>query len=156
MDLHGTAGDSCSDPGGGGGDDWQLGDDLMLIFDSQEQELSGVAIVLVSNVFQSTLQRRSIWTRTRSQAFANIIEGWNDLECKQNFRVSRETFQYLCTVLQSRLQHTSSLREVITVKKRVAIALWRLGTNVEYRTISHLFGVGLSSVCVIVHEVCRA
>ena len=30
LDLRGTAGDSCSDPGGGGGDDWQLGDDLML------------------------------------------------------------------------------------------------------------------------------
>ena len=26
----------------------------------------------------------------------------------------------------------------------------------EYRTISHLFGVGLSSVCVIVHQVCEA
>ena len=43
-------------------------------FDSQEQELSGVTIVLVSNVFRSTLQRRSIWTRTRSQAFADIID----------------------------------------------------------------------------------
>ena len=53
----------------------------------------------------------------KEPAFAKIIEGWNDLEFKQNFRVSRETFQYLWTVLQSRLQHTSSLREVITVKK---------------------------------------
>lgn len=37
-----------------------------------------------------------------------------------------------------------------------SIALWRMGTNVEYRTISHLFGVGVSSACVIVHEVCKA
>lgn len=42
------------------------------------------------------------------------------------------------------------------MEKRVAIALWRLGTNVAYRTVSHLFGVGLSSACVIVHEVCKA
>ena len=35
------------------------------------------------------------------------------------------------------------------------MCLWRLGTNVEYRTTSHLFGVGLPTVCVAVHDVCR-
>ena len=29
-----------------------------------------------------------------------------------------------------------------------------IGANVEYRSIAHLFGVGLSTVCVVVHEVC--
>ena len=38
----------------------------------------------------------------------------------------------------------------------MAIALWRLGTNLEYRSIGHLFGVGLSSVFVAVREVCEA
>ena len=38
----------------------------------------------------------------------------------------------------------------------MAIALWRFGTDVEYRTISHLFGVGMSTACNIVHEVCKA
>ncbi len=42
------------------------------------------------------------------------------------------------------------------MEKSVAIALWRLGTNIEFRTISHLFGVGLSTACNIVHEVCKA
>ena len=28
--------------------------------------------------------------------------------------------------------------------------------NVEYRTVSHLFGVGISTVCGIVHQVCNA
>ena len=32
----------------------------------------------------------------------------------------------------------------------------RLGTNIEYRSISHLCGVGPSSACVIVHQVCKA
>ena len=44
----------------------------------------------------------------------------------------------------------------ISVEKRIANALWRLGTNVEYRTISHLFGVSISTVCIIVHEVCKS
>ena len=38
----------------------------------------------------------------------------------------------------------------------MAITLWRLGTNVEYRTILHLFGVGISTACNIVHKVCKA
>ena len=29
-------------------------------------------------------------------------------------------------------------------------------TNIEYRSIAHLFGVGLSTVCVTVREVCNA
>ena len=48
------------------------------------------------------------------------------------------------------------MRAAIPVEKRVAITLWRLGTNVEYRTISHLFGVGVSTACVIVHDVCKS
>ena len=88
------------------------------------------------------------------QGFANSIESRNDLEWKQNFCVSRETFRCLCTALQPRFQHTGILREVITMEKRIGIALWRLGTNVEYRTIFHLFDVGLSSA--IVNEVCNS
>ena len=42
------------------------------------------------------------------------------------------------------------------MEKRVAITLWRLGTNQEYRSVAHLFGVGTSSVCNIVHEVRKA
>ena len=53
------------------------------------------------------------------------------------------------------MQHYSPIKETIPVEKRMAIALWRLGTNVEYQTISHLFGVGMSTVCIVVHEVCK-
>ena len=36
----------------------------------------------------------------------------------------------------------------------MAITLWRLATNVEYRTLSGLFGVGISTVGTIVNETC--
>lgn len=42
------------------------------------------------------------------------------------------------------------------MEQRVAIALWKLATNGEYRTIAHLFGVSRSSVCLIVKDVCQA
>lgn len=70
--------------------------------------------------------------------------------------MSRATYQYLCNELRTKLQHDRTLQETVTVEKRVAIALWRLGTNVEYCTISHLFGVGMSTACNIVHKVCKA
>ena len=34
--------------------------------------------------------------------------------------------------------------------------LWFLATPSEYRTISHLFGIGRSTVCCIIHETVRA
>lgn len=60
----------------------------------------------------------------------------------------------------NKLQTTRKKQELlclpIPVDHRIAIALWRLGTNVEYRIISHLIGVGISSVCMIMHQVCKA
>ena len=37
-----------------------------------------------------------------------------------------------------------------------ALALWRLATNGDYRTIAHLFGVSRASVRLIVRDVCDA
>ena len=44
------------------------------------------------------------------------------------------------------------MREAISVRRRVAIALWRLAANIYYRTIAHLFGVLQASVCDIIDE----
>ena len=32
----------------------------------------------------------------------------------------------------------------------------QIGTNQDYRSVAHLFGFGTSSVCAVVHEVCKA
>ena len=45
-------------------------------------------------------------------------------------------------------------RQPLSVEQRVAVTLWRLGTNIELCTNSHLFGVGISTACVTVWEVC--
>ena len=42
------------------------------------------------------------------------------------------------------------------MEHRVAITLWCLATCGEYRTIGHLFGVARCTVCVVVHETCKA
>ena len=44
----------------------------------------------------------------------------------------------------------------ICVEQRVAITLWCLATCSQYRTIAHLFGMARCTVCVIVHNTCKA
>ena len=101
--------------------------------------------------------RRTIWMKPRNSSFlTNVVANWTDSEFKQNYRVSRTTYAFLCRELRDHLQQQRVARDPLSVEQRVAINLWRLGTNVEYRTISHLFGVGVSTVCVVLHEFCSA
>ena len=74
-----------------------------------------------------------------------------------NFRVSKETFMYICTKLRPIIERQDTrMRHSICVAHRVGITLWCLATPCEYRTIGHLFGVARCTVCVIVHDTCRA
>ena len=77
------------------------------------------------------------------------------MEWKRNSQMSRSTFVYLCSKLCPKLQRAHQVRAPIPVETKVTIALWRRGTNIEYRITLHLFGVGISTLCVIVHGVCR-
>ena len=123
----------------------------------QQEERAFFVTLLANRVSMSSLSRRTTWMKTRSHSFLNkIAANWSDDEWKQNFRVSRATFRFLCIQLQPFLERQHVLREPLSVDQRIAITLWRLGTNIEYRTISHLFGVGLSTACVAVHDVCSA
>ena len=46
------------------------------------------------------------------------------------------------------------MRVPVSVEERLAVTVWRLATNVEYRTIAELFGLGRATVCTIVLETC--
>jgi len=71
--------------------------------------------------------------------------------------MKKVTFDYLCSKLKPMIKKkTTQLRDAISVEQRVAICIWCLATNVEYRTAAHLFGVSRSSVCLIVNSVCKA
>ncbi len=67
----------------------------------------------------------------------------NDDEWKEHFRMTRQTFSYICNRLRRHItKQNTRLRLPIPVEKRVALALWRLATNIELRTLATLFGVG--------------
>ena len=53
--------------------------------------------------------------------------------------MNKSTFDYLCGELAPIIQRqTTHLRNPIDVDKRVAITLWWLATNVDYRTLAQL------------------
>lgn len=69
----------------------------------------------------------------------------------------RGSFRLLCDILRPWLtRQNTKYRQAVPVEARVAICVWRLATNLEYRSISQLFGVGLSTCCTITQEVVTA
>ena len=48
------------------------------------------------------------------------------------------------------------MRRQLSVQRRIAMCLWCLATPIEYCTTAHLLGIGQSTVCNIVHDICRA
>ena len=130
---------------------------LYAVMGLQRQMLVCASLASARCLLQGTRADRSMWVKHRSAAFfKDIVPGWSDHDFKCNFRVSHATFRYLVSELQPVLRKQHFLRSPIPVDQRIATTVWRLGTNVEYRTISHLFGIGLSTVCCIVHQVCNA
>lgn len=108
--------------------------------------------------YSSRTSTRTIWIRQRSGVWwQHVLSSWTDCEWKANFRMRRTSFLQLCNSLQPHLQRqTTSFRKPVPVDQRVAICIWRLGTNVEYRTISHLFGIGQSTAVSITNHVASA
>lgn len=69
--------------------------------------------------------------------------------------MSRECFDELCTLLPNLRKKDTIMRKAIPLEKRVAIALYALGSSSEYRSVGIIFGVGKSTVCSIVMEFCK-
>ena len=71
--------------------------------------------------------------------------------------MSHSTFTYICCELARHIsKQCTTMREPIELERRVAVTIWRLATNVEYRTLGELFGLGRSTVGKIVLETCEA
>ena len=61
----------------------------------------------------------------------------------------------LCTELGPYVRkHVTRMKFPVAVDKQAAVTIWRLATNIEYRTVSALFGLGISTVCTIVNRAC--
>lgn len=69
--------------------------------------------------------------------------------------MTKTSFLKLCDKLQSLEKMDTNFKPSIPLEKRVAIALYCLGSSSEYRTIANLFGVGKATVGEILIEFCE-
>ncbi|XP_016328345.1 uncharacterized protein LOC107677823 [Sinocyclocheilus anshuiensis] len=107
---------------------------------------------------KSRRNRPSVWTFNRASEWWDVIvPGFTDTQWLENFRMSEETFIHLCNKLRPAMERQdTNFRVCVPLKKRVAIALWKLATGAEYRSVGHLFGVSITTVCRCVQEFCAA
>ena len=67
---------------------------------------------------------------------------------KKHFRMSRATFYFIAEQLRpALLKQTTNFRKPIDYCRRLAVVIWWLATPAEYRTISTLCGIGISTLC---------
>jgi hypothetical protein len=78
-----------------------------------------------------------------------------DKQFKNNFRRKGSTFSALVHQVGPYLhKNDTNYRAAVLVDKRVACTLYVLGSSNELRTISDLFGIGISTIGLIIHEFC--
>jgi len=117
-----------------------------------QQHRRKVALLLCSS--QKTYVRTT-WVKTRiSDIWEDVITTWTPRDWVENIRMSQQTFMHICDMLRPHIEKASTkFRPAIPVEKRVMIALWKLATNIEFRSLAMLFNVGRSTACTIFHAV---
>ena len=85
------------------------------------------------------LRRRAcVWPRPQNWFCLLIAHTALHFLWKEHFRVTHETFEYLCDLV--RATKRTRMRAPISVEKRVGLALWRLATGNSYRSCGSQFG----------------
>jgi len=103
------------------------------------------------------LSRRAwVWPRPQNW-FRLLIANPQHFLWKEHFRVTHETFEYLCDLVRADLEKRQTrMRAPISVEERVGLALWRLATGNIYRSCGLQFGYGKSTAKYIGNESERA
>ncbi|XP_051996795.1 uncharacterized protein zgc:113227 isoform X1 [Xyrauchen texanus] len=98
-----------------------------------------------------------VWTHPQMQNWWDtVVPEFSPKQFIQNFKVSRGSFDYIyCRLKHAMERRNTNFRLCIPVRKRIAIALWKLATGNEYKSASQLFGVGVSTVFNCVQDFCN-
>ena len=102
---------------------------------------------------RSRLWQRPGRTKVWWNSFLNATVVAN--EWRENFRMTRNTFMTLTEQLRPFLEkRTTAMREPISVEAQLAITLYYLRDEGRFRKVANSFGVGKSSVSIIIRDVC--
>ncbi|KAH8027982.1 hypothetical protein HPB51_012252 [Rhipicephalus microplus] len=112
------------------------------------------SLTLNAMALSSRRASRRVWAYSRfSRWFEDTLPNLGGQNFRQSFRVSRTTFKYLVDVCTAVMQRqTTNMRETVSVQKRVAVALYKLCSSAEDRTVTNLFDLGRSTVTTIHRE----
>ena len=76
-----------------------------------------------------------------------------DHRWKENLRVSRVTFEYICRLVGPAIvRQNTRMRDAVPVEKQVAVSLWRLATGECYRSCGLMIGLAKPTVVKCCHE----
>ena len=108
------------------------------------------------------LTARRFWMINYGQTWferlwANCFDHYFREIWRREFRFSVEAFDFINNLVRDKMEKQNTFfRKAIPMEKRVAVALWRPATGNTYRSISKVFGIGLTSVAKIVYEFCES
>ena len=99
----------------------------------------------------------SVWSKPRSHVYWKAAKAgaFGDDWWHENIRMGKAMFGVLCDKLRLHINKAVTkdrLPVAVAVDMRVAVTIWRLATNIEYRTIiAEHFGLGILTVCTIIN-----
>jgi hypothetical protein len=114
------------------------------------------------NIIERNNSLRAIQRQGRRQRsicwFSNICNSWENVEFKRHFRITKTTFEWLCTEIAPILLQRNNSRGAprVPIKHKVSLTLWFLATGQSYRTLGQLFALGESTICYIIRSVLYA
>ena len=100
-----------------------------------------------------------VWVHPRPQFWFErmLVNQYEDHLWQEHFRMTRQTFEYICCLVGPDLvRQDTNMRKSIPVRKRVAIALWRLATGETCRSTGLTFGQGRSTALTMRDQFCAA
>lgn len=100
---------------------------------------------------------RLVWCNPKNNKWwKKIVPEMTNEQFKKNFRVEKTTFIKLVNILRPHIEKNNThLRCAVEIHKRIACALYSLGSSSELRTIAHLFGIGRTTATIILHDFCE-
>ena len=105
----------------------------------------------------SQARRIQSYNRALDYADVDLVGSYNNIVFKQRFRMTKETFLYVCQQVGPMLfKQDMNWRKAISVETRVAIAITRLASSSSLYIIADRYRVGTSILHAIVLDFCHA
>ena len=138
---------------------------LMLVNDFMKKKINGrrKKMFRLSTIMLESLKfDRRLWSYERKDYWfekfmENILNPDYQQRWRSHFRMSGSTFNFLIHLLRQRMEkRDTNFKKAVPIKRRIAIALWRLAKGNSYRCVSEVFSIGQSTANEITALFCRS